>query len=136
MIKLIDSIEAAIAKALFFPVIVAYRDLTGLNRNNASFSFFLAALLSGALALAHSELFLFCGAMVALAIMLTAAFLSGRVHHRPIAFIRLPFLAITVFGTVPALVLGRIDLIVPMIFYLFSDYSSMIADHPSNDERK
>ena len=128
MVRIIDAIETAIAKSLFFPIAAGLRSITGLDRNHISFAFFLAALMAGCIALAASDLFILAGGMAALAFMITVMFAIGRVNHRPITLIRIPFLAIVVFGTIPAILTGRMDLITPMIFYLFSDYNSMIPD--------
>jgi len=128
MVRIIDTIETAIAKALFFPIAAGLRSLTGLDRNHISFAFFLAALMAGCVALATSGLFLLTGGMAALALLITVMFALGRVHHRPITLIRIPFLAIVIIGAVPAILMGRADLMAPMVFYLFSDYNSMIRD--------
>ncbi|MAM84455.1 MAG: hypothetical protein CL472_07250 [Acidobacteria bacterium] len=134
LLKLIGAIEAAIAKALFFPILAAIRSGTGLSRTGFSFGLFIASLLSGAYAMISLDYMLFAAALLIQALILFAFFVMGRFHQRTISLIRIPFLFIFIGYAIPALFMGQGDILVPIFFYLVSEYNLMIPG-PPKDER-
>lgn len=128
MLKLIQHIEAAIAPTLFFPILAAIRRGTGASKKGLSFGLFLAALISGAYCMTNLGLMLFAAALLIQAILLFVIFVLGYVNQRSMPLIRVPFLLIVIVWTIPSVIHRQIDILAPLIFYLFSDYNLLIPD--------
>lgn len=133
LLKLIDTIEAAIAKVLFFPILAAIRSGTGISREGFSFGLFIAALVSGAYAMVGQDYKLFAAALLIQALILFAFFISGRFQQRTIPLIRIPFLFIFIGCAIPALFMGQGDILAPIFFYLASEYNVMIPGPPEDE---
>ena len=135
LLKLIDTIEAAIAKVLFFPILAAIRSGTGVSREGFSFGLFLLALLSGAYSMVSQGYMLFAGGLLIQALILFAFFVLGRFHQRAFSLIRIPFLFIFIGYAIPAIFMGQGDVLPPLFFYLASEYNLMIPGSSNSEDQ-